>query len=1453
MYSKNSSNSKCFVWVSIVLVLFMGMGFADYDADGVDLLGRYEYGYCPTATAYGDYVCIGNGTVMEILNVHTMQPVGELVTESIVSNIAIAGTYAYIANWSDGFKVIDISDPTDPTLAAQISFEGQCWDLSIYEDLVYLGNDLDGLQIIDISNPLLPTITGSFLPDPAVGFEYTQVIDTLAYAATKQGLYILDVSDPSNPVALGFSASEFGSFRVHVVDSVAYLPESAAGIRMINVTDPTTPVEIGLFPTPDAALWIEIVDTIAYVAERFSGIQMLDISDLTAPDSVGMFPVEYADAINIQGDSLYLASSSWGFKLLDISDRLNPVLLNENPGGGYARDIYTTSTHSYAALRGLGVGVFTQGEEVAPEMIALLEMSNPNSLNGSGDYLYVIEDPDIHIIDVSDPLNPQIVSTWYDGSALTSYVVGDLLFVGGNPDIQILDISDPFNPELIGTLDGLPWVPFDIKVNGRFAYVVNRGGGFWIIDIGDPTSPETVSGLEIFDYAWRLDVSGQYAYIADRYSGSVRIIDISDPTNPFETSDIGLGWLSQDVVCSGRYVYGLSAWDGVRIIDCADAYNPVEVGYFNTGGYAQRIHAVDGILYVADGGGGFYKLQTDFKQRVFTVTSTGDAMDAIPGDGICDDGTGDCTLRAAINEANATPGYNEIAFNIEGEGPHAFVPSQALPWITESVLLDGSSQPGYAGTPLIAINGSVAGTSNGLVISTSHSTVKGLSVGHCGLEVGEEWGSGILIRNGAANVVQGCFVGLNTTGSTAMGNTIGIYLENAQYSLIGGLTPESRNVISANYWTGIDISAPSEGGKNSILGNYIGTNLTGTTAIGNGSGMNLYTGGNFIGGPYPGAGNVISGNQGGGLSLAIDGYEAEPNLIRGNLIGTDALGTTAIGNGFAGVMVSSPGNVIGGPEPGAGNILSGNIFAGIAIGEFENPEMTHSNIIQGNFIGTDISGTVPISNDGMGIYVGSSSTNIIGGSESGAGNLISGNSERGVWIHNGSNNIIAGNLIGTDVTGTNALGNGDDGDGLVLGSGAQYTIVGGDTEGARNLISGNDRFGVAMWNPGTQFNHILGNYIGVDITGVEPMGNGSYGIRITSEASNNNVGGVTSAAANIISNNASGGIGIGSGGGSSGNIVQGNIIGSDPSGTLEMGNSRSGIAIFLAATDNLIGGTESGTGNLIVYNGRAGVEVNSTSAEFNNAILGNSMYGNGEVGIDLSTNGAYPYTDGVTENDEGDGDDGPNHLQNFPEALNVGVDDGGDLLIQYFIDSDAENSAYPIEVEFFLSDEDGEGQLFLYSDSYTATDHDLGLKTIVLGTAANYPVEMDDYIVATATDADGNTSEFSHTTRVTTYVGVAAFEALPTEFTLQQNYPNPFNPTTTIRYGLPETSDVRLVIYDLKGRVVQSYTEQDRPAGWVNFAWSGTNSNGELVSSGVYLCRLVAGGYTKTIKMVYLR
>ncbi|MBC8192794.1 MAG: T9SS type A sorting domain-containing protein [Candidatus Marinimicrobia bacterium] len=1496
MYSKIRNNSMCFVSVSIVLVLFFSMGFADYDADGVDLVGRNPYGYCPFAVASGDFVYSANGTVLEVLDIHTLEPVSEVVTESIVSGLAVSGDFVYIANWSDGFRVVDVSDPTNPSMVAELEFLGQCWDISVTGDFAYVGNDDQGLRIIDISNPLIPTLASTFLSTPGVKFEHAQVIDTLAYAATQSGLFILDVSDPAAPVQLGHSPAENGAWSVHVVDTIAYLPKVFEGIRMVNVADPTNPIELGYFQTPDAAYWMEVVDTIAYVAERFSGIQILDISDLTAPDSVGMLSMDYADALYILGDSMYVASSSWGLKQVDISDLTAPVLVNECKGGGYPVDIQAADTITYVAMRGLGVGIFTYDEFFEPDMIALIEMDNPYRLHVEGELLFVLENYNLHIYDVSDPSNPVHTYSTDSGGINSVFCMANLLYVGGYPDLRIFDISDPYFPAQLGEMDGLPSSPYSMYVSGGFAFLTNRWGGLHIVNVMDPIEPWPVGAAPNFEDARAVYVAGEYAYVTDRYVGELKIIDIGNPEDPYEISSFSVGNAAVDVYGSGRYAYVIDSWTGVRIIDCGDPYNPVEVGYFNTGGYAQAVIANQGQLHVADGGGGFYLLETEFKQAVFTVNSTGDAVDAIPGDGICDDGTGDCTLRAAINEANATPGFNTINFDIEGVGPHTFQPASALPTIIDPVEIDGSSEPDFLGTPIVELDGSLIEVDNGLNFATNNCLISNLVIsGFDGASENFE-ASGIYILNGRNIIIEGCYIGTNNLGSSANGNVIGVVLTGSynqiRSNLISGNTrlglevsnfeeeAASFNHITNNKF-GTDISGmsvlPNEGNGcvllgarfssiigntfsgntgyglqltdgsafNEIQGNFLGCDPTGTIRVPNeNSGVNIRNDAhdNLIGGTEPGAGNVISGNNRTGLSIG-QGTGASLNYILGNRIGTNAAGTDSLVNTANGIVLF-PGafeTMIGGLEPGEGNLISGNRLSGISI-----RAGCEQNSILGNYIGTDISGSMAIPNQADGI-------SSLGASHDIRGNLISGNNLDGILIEgeSASGNQVFSNRIGSDASGTAAIPNALNGIHILEASSNQ---IGGINDDDGNLISGNEYYGIHVEGAMSTENIMQGNLIGTDISGMEPLGNSVNGIGLRGGANNNLIGGAEETAGNVISANGGKGITL-IGEGTNNNIIQDNFIGCDITGdNSDLGNGG-GIVIAGGASNNLIGGMGEFTANWIGYNLGYGITIRDTSNTAGNSILGNGFTQNEIAGIDLSE--INRGNDGPTANDSADVDTGPNNLQNYPERLNCGIESNNDFMLQFFIDSDPAHSAYPIHVEFFQADEESnQGYYLVVTDEYSDDDHTAGLKTLNLGNANELGQEglwNGIRIVATATDANGNTSEFSEAIEIGNYVGIAAVEALPEVFTLEQNYPNPFNPTTTIRYGLPEASDVRLVIYDLKGRIVQSYSERGRTAGWVNYEWSGTNMSGEPVSTGVYLCRLVAGEYSKTIKMVYLR
>jgi CSLREA domain-containing protein len=307
------------------------------------------------------------------------------------------------------------------------------------------------------------------------------------------------------------------------------------------------------------------------------------------------------------------------------------------------------------------------------------------------------------------------------------------------------------------------------------------------------------------------------------------------------------------------------------------------------------------------------------------VNSMGDGADANTGDGICQTSTpGECTLRAALQQANASAGLNTIQFNLPGPGPYTFQPGSAYPDITDAVIIDGTTQPGFAGTPIVEIDGSKAGGSTVcLRITGANSTVRGLVINRCG-------NAGIEIMNATAtgNVVVGNYIGTDRTGTVALPNQYGVWLTTAASgNTIGGTTAADRNVISGNTKSGVLISWNGTD-NNVVRGNYIGTNAAGTAALANGdSGFSILGGplNNTLGGTTAGARNVISGNNPAGV------YIAGGVVVEGNFIGTDATGTYGIPNAKFGVQADGVDATVGGTVAGAGNLIAYNTQDGLVV------------------------------------------------------------------------------------------------------------------------------------------------------------------------------------------------------------------------------------------------------------------------------------------------------------------------------------------------------------------------------------------------------------------------------------------------------------------------------------------------------------------------------------------
>lgn len=585
-------------------------------------------------------------------------------------------------------------------------------------------------------------------------------------------------------------------------------------------------------------------------------------------------------------------------------------------------------------------------------------------------------------------------------------------------------------------------------------------------------------------------------------------------------------------------------------------------------------------------------------QTVYTVTTVGDGGDNNPGDGVCNDGTGDCTLRAAIEEANALVGTDTIKFNIPGPAPHTFQPASIYSIITDPVVIDASTEPDYSGNPVIELDGSLIPGVNfaAFRITGGSSTIRGFVI--------NRWSYiGIWLQTMGNNVIEGNYIGTDVTGTINLGNgDIGVVISGSDSNMIGGVALSARNIISGN-WQGV----------------------------------------------------------------VIFGSTTQFNKIQGNFIGTDVTGTVAFGNVRGGVEIKGSFNTVGGSAEGAGNLISGNDFQQILV--FGNGAT--GNLISGNYIGTDVTGSTALLTVGIshGIFIRASSGNTIGGSILGAKNLISGNPGFGILFSlDADSNLVQGNFIGTDANCINALPNNV---GVVIGNGSSFNTIGGTGPIFGNVISGNSFWGIKLGDFGTEWN-----------------------------------------------------------------VIRGNRIGTDQWGLMDIGNSQGGVFCFGPSSNNTFGGLAPDEGNIIAFNQGHGIMIGSFNQPSGNEILSNSIFSNSGLGIDLGD-------DGVTANDPGDADTGPNKLQNFPEISSAVINGNGDLVIEYIVNSDTINSSYPLSIQFFESDTSGQGKTLLGSDSYTIPEFISGVKVVNLGDETGLGVVNDELIVATSTDDSDNTSEFS--------------------------------------------------------------------------------------------------------------
>jgi len=318
-----------------------------------------------------------------------MAPGSQAVGAGQATTVAISGTLAYLGV-DNFFTIVDISNPSNPS---QIACEPLPWGITVVTDIdvvgsyAYLAVGLDGLLIFDVNDPTHPTLRGSFpipiAPDPDLGVaKHIQVVDKLAYlAAGINSLQIIDVTDPTSPTLRGYVNATASS--VQVIGNLAYVTNNYKGmgqLRIVDVSDPAHPVNRGfieLYAPED--VWV--ADNLAYVAMGDGELAIVDVTDPTSLSLRSHLAVfGSARTLQVVGAFAYITALNGGLNIVEVSDPAQPILRGSY--ATYANDAQVIDSRAYIAAGSNGLQSVDVSDAANPTLVnSFTPQECPNSIH----------------------------------------------------------------------------------------------------------------------------------------------------------------------------------------------------------------------------------------------------------------------------------------------------------------------------------------------------------------------------------------------------------------------------------------------------------------------------------------------------------------------------------------------------------------------------------------------------------------------------------------------------------------------------------------------------------------------------------------------------------------------------------------------------------------------------------------------------------------------------------------------------------------------------------------------------------------------------------------------------------------------------------------------------------------------------------------------------------------
>jgi hypothetical protein len=560
-----------------------------------------------------------------------------------VWKVVAQGNYAFAAASGAGLVVFDVSDPAAPRYAGACESGGWAYDVALAGSYAYVADEYEGLKVIDIRDPLHPVLAGQY---ETTNYPATVVIaGQYAYLADPDaGIEVIDISQPENPVCAGSYACSCAGLAV--AGKYAYLADSDRGLLIVDVSHPAQPVLVGSYTNQDASAYaVAVVGQYAYVAFYQAKVQIIDVSNPAKPTLVeGYTPGVDVSGFWIAGNYLYMAAGYTGLEIYDVTNPAQPRYEWDFKIGGNARSVTVAGPYAYVATEDGNWTILKVPQWWEGWVSSYPANGWANDLAISGNYAFVADGSALTSLDVSNPVQPLLLTGISTGSPVDFVAVrGAYAYVAGSTcagEFQVFDVSDPVHPvclnewplRLTGTVHGL-------AVSGNYAYVAEGDWGVELVDLRDPATPwsigfydispaqavqlkddyaflaTTEAGVQIFDVhdplapvfvglcpdatnIEHLVVQGNYVYATD--GGRLIVIDISNPASPTLKGT----WVSDDylgaLTMAGHFAL-VAGYEGTHVIDVSDPANPAWVGKCNSPGQPHALTVAGQHVLVAQG------------------------------------------------------------------------------------------------------------------------------------------------------------------------------------------------------------------------------------------------------------------------------------------------------------------------------------------------------------------------------------------------------------------------------------------------------------------------------------------------------------------------------------------------------------------------------------------------------------------------------------------------------------------------------------------------------------------------------------------------------------------------------------------------------------------------------------------------------------------------------------